>query len=34
MAAHIRPGLTYWTQVTANLTELPSQANTYRGRRS
>lgn len=34
MAAHIRSGLTYWTQVTANLTELPTEANTYRGRRS
>lgn len=34
MAIHIRSGLTYWTQVTANLTDLPTEANTYRGRRT
>jgi DNA-binding GntR family transcriptional regulator len=25
MARHIRSGITYWTQVTANLTQLPSE---------
>ena len=25
MAAHIRSGVTYWVQVTANLTELPDE---------
>jgi DNA-binding GntR family transcriptional regulator len=25
MAAHIRSGVTYWTQVTANLTDLPGE---------
>jgi len=27
MAAHIRSGVTYWTQVTANLTKLPREEN-------
>ena len=30
MTAHIRSGVTYWTQVTANLTELPSDVGRVR----
>jgi DNA-binding GntR family transcriptional regulator len=33
MAAHIRSGVTYWTQVTANLTELPGEENATATRR-
>ena len=33
MVAHIRSGVTYWTQVTANLTKLPIEENTNRGLR-
>lgn len=33
MAAHIRSGVTYWTQVTANLTNLPSEENASPTRR-
>jgi DNA-binding FadR family transcriptional regulator len=27
MTAHMRSGLTYWVQVTANLTQLPTNSN-------
>ena len=33
MTTHIRSGVTYWTQVTANLTELPSEENASSMRR-